>query len=408
MAHVWGVPLAAASIAATMAITGAAFYRHLVLVPVDAAVCWPVQRVHLRVILAAPLLAVLASVALLIPRLSVAADVVLAAYEGYCLFLFLGLLVLHLGGQADAIGYLERNAREHPLQWRICVLCKNGPVVRSFGDDAAGMLQAFFGAVVQYAVVKPVLFGILAVAIEMTRPEVAEHEETPQSLRALQTTARALAIVSLVLALWALMLAYANFRAGLSDLPAIASKFLAIKLLVFLVTVQRLALALAFDEFPADPLELESPAEEAYFGLLLLEAPLYALLLAKLFDAPDYPAALSRKASGDLEAAYSASRAAPPSPSPSTPALEASQLTAGQRAVRATRRPPWALCGAADVLRLHRVFLLVPDDRHHADGGGELWARAGDGGVSGHAGGECSESEDFGMRGSAGLVNDNL
>lgn len=76
------------------------------------AVAWRSQRLFLRIGLAAPLLALLSAVALLVPGSALECELVQSVYEGYTLYLFFALLLLHLGGE---VSHRVHKGRGSPL-----------------------------------------------------------------------------------------------------------------------------------------------------------------------------------------------------------------------------------------------------------------------------------------------------
>jgi hypothetical protein len=66
-----------------------------------AGAAWRSQRLFLRIGLSAPLLAALSAVALLAPGSALECELVQSLYEGYTLYLFFALLLLHLGGEVS-------------------------------------------------------------------------------------------------------------------------------------------------------------------------------------------------------------------------------------------------------------------------------------------------------------------
>jgi len=62
---------------------------------------WRSQRLFLRIGLSAPLLAALSAVALLAPGSALECELVQSLYEGYTLYLFFALLLLHFGGEVS-------------------------------------------------------------------------------------------------------------------------------------------------------------------------------------------------------------------------------------------------------------------------------------------------------------------
>ena len=117
MADSWAAALVGFSLASTAAVTAALFVGHLrSVMALDAADAppsspgvglsdWASQRLFLRIGLAAPLLAALCAVALLVPGSAIECELVLSLYEGYTLYLFYAMLLLHLGGEVCVCYY---------------------------------------------------------------------------------------------------------------------------------------------------------------------------------------------------------------------------------------------------------------------------------------------------------------
>jgi hypothetical protein len=255
-----------------------------------AAAVWPAQRLHVRVCLAAFLLSVSGCVALLFPRGALVVEMLLSAYEAYVLLLFFCLMLLHMGGGAEAVAFLRRQQQQQqrqqvelavtsddadddvdrpvvvtspppPLECRVlCGLVR----LKDFGEDGGALLRFVRLCIVQYAVVKPTLLVVLFVAV---RVAVAEEEEDKDkgggdsggsnggggssggrsdsgednkdgSLMRLQVVVKFSGLLSLVVALVALLKAYTLLKEGLVRFEQLPQRFLSIKLLVFLVTVR--------------------------------------------------------------------------------------------------------------------------------------------------------------------------
>lgn len=265
-----------------------------------ATAVWPAQRLHVRVCLAAFLLSVSGCVALLFPRGALVVEMLLSAYEAYVLLLFFCLMLLHMGGGAEAVAFLRRQQQQQRQQVELAVTSDDAdedvdrinndsssnsskPVVvtspppplecrvlcglvrlKDFGEDGGALLRFVRLCIVQYAVVKPTLLVVLFVAV---RVAVAEEEEDKDkgggdsggsnggggssdgrsdsgednkdgSLMRLQVVVKFSGLLSLVVALVALLKAYTLLKEGLVRFEQLPQRFLSIKLLVFLVTVR--------------------------------------------------------------------------------------------------------------------------------------------------------------------------
>ena len=256
---------------------------------------WPVHRIHLRVALAAPLLVVFALVAYLEPRANLFSEAMLAEYEGYVLYMFWCLMVLQIGGAEETISYLANRDR---LEWRICGCV----VLHNFGrgtKSARKCYNTLAALILQYALIKPSLVLVLFASV---RSCVGMGGCSKGGILSLQVFVRVTGLLCLVAALAALLQAYRWLRGGLKrNAPSgrgLLGKFMSIKLLVFLVTIQKIFISIAFHAWPADPIAEEQPpdsseggqnkssaANRTYLIVLMLEAPLYATLLLVHFGA---------------------------------------------------------------------------------------------------------------------------
>jgi hypothetical protein len=92
------------SFACTTIITAIIFFGHIRGAIVTAstagsASAWRSQRLFLRIGLSAPLLALISAVALLVKGSTLECELVQSLYEGYTLYVFFALLLLHFGGE---------------------------------------------------------------------------------------------------------------------------------------------------------------------------------------------------------------------------------------------------------------------------------------------------------------------
>jgi hypothetical protein len=200
---------------------------------------------------------------------------------------------------------------------------------------------------------KPVLLAILLVAIHV---DTGNSAETLSRLEKMQTGVKILGVCFLVLALAALFQMYRSLSGGLTGFRFIASKFLTVKFMVMLVTVQKFVVFIVCGEFPGhDPRKVGSRAERYFYMLLLVEAPFYAALFAYFFAAP------SSAARGGREAAWAATAGSVRRVSADA---ESPFVKGGGGLVR-----PGTVSGAlCDVLRLHEV---IPMHAPVAEGLGE-------------------------------------
>ena len=287
------------SITLSVGVTFLSFQGHLtgVLKGSDLLQSWPISRIHLRVALAAPLLASFATLAYHEPRTNLFCEACLSAYEGYILYAFWCWLVLHLGGVEKAINHLAIIAQVGGLKWK---LLGNSVTLYDFGHGETAARYCYrilCNLILQYALIKSTAVFILFLVVRSCVDARCSHDR----VLSLQVFVRCTSLLSLVCALGALLQGYRWLRAGLEQsMPrggyGLLYKFMAIKLLVFLVTIQKLIISIAFSAFPTDPIaEEQSPAENrsassnrTYLMVLLLEAPLYAALLLTYFGSPSH------------------------------------------------------------------------------------------------------------------------
>jgi hypothetical protein len=185
--------------------------------------------------------------------------------------------VLHVGSKREVIAYLDQQTK--PLEWRVCRCL----VLKKFknGNDCFHFLAVML---LQYMFIKPVLVLLLFLSIH----KIEKSESGDRNLRNIQTLTKTLSLVSLIIALAALLQFYRSIFSALRSYQWLAQRFLCIKLLVFLVTVQKIVVAMAMNEFPSDPRNEESPAVRLYLIILLIEAPIYALILHRYFGYSQY------------------------------------------------------------------------------------------------------------------------
>lgn len=249
-------------------------YRGYFIAP---SIDWTVEKLNLRIILAAPLLSVLCGIALLNIEYELVSECFLSIFEGYALFIFFCQMVLHVGSKADVITFLDQQPK--PLEWRIC----NCLVLKRF-KDGNGCFHFLAVSVLQYMFIKPILVLLLFISVRETTDESAAADRI---LKNLQAVTKTLSLVSLIVALAALLQFYRCLHSALhSTLHSfrwLPQRFLCIKLLVFLVTVQKIVMSIAFSEFPSDPRDEASEAVHVYLLILLVEAPFYAFLLNRYF-----------------------------------------------------------------------------------------------------------------------------
>ena len=286
------------SITLSVGVTFLSFQGHLMrgLRGRDLFQSWPISRIHLRVALAAPLLACFATLAYHEPRTNLFCEACLSAYEGYIIYVFWCLLVLHLGGVEKTINHLAIIA-QGGLKWK---LLGDSVTLYDFGHGetaARSCYRILCNLILQYALIKSTAVFILFLVVRSCADARCSHDR----VLSLQVFVRCTSLLCLICALGALLQGYRWLRAGLEQsMPrggyGVLYKFMAIKLLVFLITIQKLIIALAFSAFPTDPIaEEQSPAESrsasanrTYLMVLLLEAPLYAALLLTYFGSPTH------------------------------------------------------------------------------------------------------------------------
>jgi len=104
MASSYTWALVGLSFGCTMIITSLLFFGHIRGAIVSTSTtgstsAWRSQRLFLRVGLAAPLLALVSAVALLVQGSTLECELVQSLYEGYTLYVFFALLLLHFGGE---------------------------------------------------------------------------------------------------------------------------------------------------------------------------------------------------------------------------------------------------------------------------------------------------------------------
>ena len=133
-----------ASIFISFALSARSVNQHLVL---NKSSQWPVQRLHIRIIFAAPLLAALCSIALLVPAAMMPIDLVLALHEGYMLYLFFALIILHIGGLEPASDFLK--AQSIIFECRVCQCIQ----LRRF-QSASEYLDFLARTILQYPILK--------------------------------------------------------------------------------------------------------------------------------------------------------------------------------------------------------------------------------------------------------------
>lgn len=252
------------SVVVTLCLTAWSYRCYLI----EPSIDWTVDRIHLRLLLAAPLLSILCGVALLIMQVELICECFLSVFEGYALYMFFCLMVLHVGSKNEVVAFLDQQPL--PLEWKIC----NCIVLKRF-NDGKSCFDFLRVSVLQYMVIKPMLVLLLFIAVHATT--------TDQTLKNLQAVTKTLALTSLIVALGALLYFYRCLNSALESFKWLPQRFLCIKLLVFLVTVQKIIMSIAFSDFPSNPRDETSKAVEVYLVILLFEAPFYALLLNRYF-----------------------------------------------------------------------------------------------------------------------------
>ena len=205
-----------------------------------------------------------------------------------------------MGGRKDATLFMQQ--REGALVWQCC--CGLLPLKVEFGsgprEDASKFLLLLESLVAQYTIVKPSLALALFVVVRMAAASGGNDR-----IINLAAFFKIIGFISIIIALAALLQAYSIFKSELHIFGHMKARFLAIKLPVLLITVQHIVTGLALNQWPSDPVKDEGgESVRLWLTLVLIEMPLYSLLLAVLFgemqlgqgSTPFLPANLKQRA----------------------------------------------------------------------------------------------------------------